>query len=1125
MPFQILNSPSNILFSIFFFRHPSTLKAHSLLLLMLLCGCTRKEGAEHITPAANTGPLFRLLSSKETGIEFNNEVVDGEKFNILTYRNFYNGGGVAIGDINNDSLPDLYFTSNQKRNKLYLNKGNFEFEDITEKAGVGGTKAWCTGVTMADVNGDGLLDIYVCNSGDVEGKYRGNELFINNGNLTFSEKSREYNLSNGGYTTHAAFFDFDLDGDLDCYIVNNSFKDPGKIELYKKAREVPYPGGDKLMRNDGGTFKDVTREAGIYSSEIGFGLGVAVSDVNNDNLPDVYISNDFWERDYLYINRGNGRFSEDLVHRINYCSVSSMGADIADLDNDGSPEIFTTDMLPADNDRLKTTIAFDPYHLEDTKYRANFHYQMIQNCLHRNDGTGHFQELALLSGVAATDWSWGALIFDFENDGRPDIFVSNGIQKDIMAMDFRDFIADREKRNEIISRKGKFDYRDFISFIPSNPIINYAFHNSGHLMFQDQAALLGLNQKSFSNGSAYGDLDNDGDLDLVVNNINAPCFVYRNEARSNPDNHFLKVKLKGYAQNRFGIGARVTLKTKGELRNLQNFNTRGFQSSIEPSLLFGLGKADRIDEVRVTWPDRKEEILTGITPDQTVLLDHAHAVPATTTPENKESPGFEEVGNQVFQGDPTHHENVYNDFNQEILLTRMLSTEGPRLVIGDVNQDKLDDFILLGAAGEPDKLFLQKGDGMFYFRLSPAFSRDAAPESTCGALFDADGDGDLDLLIGSGGNEIQMERNNFLLRFYRNDGHGNFARDDKGRPPAIGNLSTIEVEDYDKDGDMDVFLGARTIPGNYGLPPRSYLFKNDGGNWMDVTPATLGNAGMVTDAAWADADSDGDKDLVVVGDWMAITIFKNEKGFLKDATTLPGSNGWWNRIEAADLDKDGDIDFVVGNWGLNTKFKASQARPVTMFVNDFDDNGKSEFIINWYAPLDDRAYPFATKQELTSQLPALRKSILRYKDYAPKTYDSMFTPEIRKRSISYEVNHLESAIVWNEGNAFTISALPLEAQVSPVFAIVADDLDNDGKTDIWLGGNFYALKPQVGRHDASRGVFLKGGPGRSFESQPAARSGIFVEGEVRDAAVLRSKSSKRILVARNNARVLVYVRK
>lgn len=1081
-----------------------------------------KRETDQGVSASDTTQLFTLLTSEETGVAFSNTVVDGKTFNILTYRNFYNGGGVAIGDINNDSLPDLYFTANQRRNKLYLNKGNFVFEDITAKAGVGGTMDWSTGVTMADVNNDGLLDIYVCNSGDVAGARRENELFINNGDLTFTEKAKDFNLNNEGYSTHAAFFDYDIDGDLDCYILNNSFKDPGKIELYKKVREQPDPGGDKLMRNDGGFFKDVTTEAGIYSSDIGFGLGVAVSDLNNDQLPDIYISNDFWERDYLYINTGNGKFSEELIDRINYCSISSMGADIADLNNDGSPEIFTTDMLPADNYRLKTTMAFDPYHLEDLKYRANFHYQMVQNCLHLNDGKGSFQEIALLSGVAATDWSWGALIFDFENDGSKDIFVSNGILRDIMSMDFREFMADAQNRNEIVSQKGKFDYLEFISHMPSSPQKNYAFQQTDQLSYKDHADVLGLDRPSFSNGSAYGDLDNDGDLDLVVNNINSTSFVYRNETDKKRGNHFLKIKFEGPLKNRFGIGAQVTLKVNEKTFVLQNFNTRGFESSIEPSLLFGVGTSDTIDTVRIVWPDRKEQVLTSVQANKTISVRYSDAG-LDREPEKSQSTEFEEVSSHVIKGSARHTENSHNDFNDEGLLMRMLSTEGPRVVTGDVNGDDKDDFILLGAAGDPDKLFLQMVDGTFRFKSSPSLLRDKAFESTCGALFDHDNDGDLDLMIGSGGNETQVDKINFVVRYYKNDGRGNFVASPGSIPQVIGNFSTLEANDYDNDGDTDVFLGARVVPGNYGLPPQSYLLNNDNGNWLNVAPPALGNVGMVTDATWADADGDNDTDLIVVGEWMAITIFNNDNGVIEGNSAIPDSKGWWNRIESSDLDNDGDTDFVLGNWGMNTKFKASPEKPLTMFVQDYDGNGKSEFIINWYAPLDDQPYPFAPKGELSAQLPALRKSILKYEDYSGKTYDSLFSPEVRVGAIPYEVNYLSSAILWNEGKNHRLAALPIEAQVSPVFGIVAEDFDGDGNKDIWLGGNFYAMKPQVGRHDASRGVLLKGASKESFIFQP--HSGMYVEGEVRDAALLHFGKITRVIVARNNDKVLVFQRK
>lgn len=1091
---------------------------------ILLATTSCRHNEEKNASGNGNEQLFHLVDPEKSHVDFVNEVKDTDTFNILTYRNFYNGGGVAIGDINNDSLPDLYFTANQKKNRLFLNKGNFVFEDITDKAGVGGTMAWSTGVTMADVNGDGFLDIYVCNSGDVDGKNKKNELFINNGNLTFTESAAQYHLDNEGYSTHAAFFDYDQDGDLDCYILNNSFRNPDRIELYRKVREQPSPGGHKLMRNDGNTFTDVTAEAGIYSSDIAFGLGVAVSDLNGDNLPDLYISNDFWERDYLYINKGNGKFSEELPSRVNYCSTSSMGADIADLNNDGYPEVFTTDMLPGDNYRLQTTMAFDPYHLEDAKYRANYHYQITQNCLHLNDGTANFSEVGLMCGVAATDWSWGALIFDFENDGNKDIFVSNGILKDIMSMDFHDFIAD-QVRIRTPGSKHRFDYLKFISNIPTEHLQNYAFSNAGNLKFSNRATSLGLSQLSYSNGAAYGDLDNDGDEDLVVNNINEKCFLYRNDANETAKNHSLKVRFAGTDKNRFGIGATVQLKTKSGSKVLQNYNTRGFQSSIEPNLLFGLGGDDHIDTLQVTWPDGKMQVLTNVKADQTLTLKYADAIEEKKSIKSTQNVLYENVTNKLIPSGAVHHENRYNDFDDEILLIRMLSTEGPRIIKGDVNNDKLTDFVLLGAVGDPIKLFLQQSNGTFQFHPTSVFNRDVMFESTCGVLADYDHDGDLDLIVGSGGNQVEMPKVNFVVRIYKNDGRGNFISEPSATPPVIGNFSTLIADDFDKDGDVDIFLGARNVPGNYGLPPRSYLLKNEQGRWVDVAPSALGNAGMITDAAWADVDGDGDNDLVVVGDWMPVTIFKNENGTISNPDILPSSNGWWNRIQAVDLDDDGDLDFVVGNWGLNTKFKASAQRPLSMFVNDFDNNGKSEFIINWYPPLDSIAYPFSTKPEITAQLPGLKKQILKYQDYGNKTYDSLFTADVRSKALSYTANYLQTAVLWNNGGKFEMQALPMEAQISPVFAIVADDLDHDGKKDIWLGGNFYAVKPQVGRYNASKGVFLKGTGNHSFVAVPAKTSGISVEGEVRDATEIEVKGTKHLVIGRNNSSVLLYEKK
>lgn len=1092
------------------------------LLITAFPACTSQDSSPE-SQQAIPETLFQLLPAETTGVDFVNQVVDGEFFNGISYRNFYNGGGVAIGDINNDSLPDLYFVSNQGANKLYLNQGDFKFTDITQTAGVHGTKTWSTGVIMTDINADGFLDIYVCNSGDIEGGEKENELFINNGDLTFSEQAESYNLANDGYSTHAAFFDYDLDGDLDCYILNNSFRDPSKIELYRRVREEANdPGGDKLMRNDNGVFTDVTREAGIFSSNIGFGLGIGVSDLDGDGYPDIYISNDFWERDYLYINQKNGTYSEELVNRINYCSISSMGSDIADINNDGKPEIFTTDMLPADNYRLKTSTAFDPYHLEDLKYRANFHYQMAQNCLHLNDGTADFQEVGMLAGVAATDWSWGALIFDFENDGHKDIFVSNGIARDLMSMDFRDFIADENNKRKIIDERGKFDQRDFVELMPSNPLSNYAFQGNGSLIYRDQADMLGLGDPSFSNGAVYGDLDNDGDLDLVINNVNQQSFIYRNRSENNSDNHYLKLHFNGDSNNLHGIGSKVIIKTDTITLILENFNNRGFQSSAEPALVFGLGGITNITELQVIWPDKKMQRLQNIQVDQTLTLNHHQANELYEYVPNTPQALYKETTLPV---SAKHSENRYNDFDREILLNKMLSTEGPRIVKGDINNDQREDFILLGATGDPDKLFVQTSSGDFMKQASRSLNADKGFESTCGALFDQDGDGDLDLMIGSGGNEIEKDRTFYEIRLYKNDGRGNFSRDSNSLPPMLGNFSTLEAADFDQDGAVDIFVGARSVPANYGLPPRNFLLRNVNGTFIDKAPEAIGNIGMVTDASWTDIDGDDDPDLIVIGDWMAINVFINDDGKFQQHYEIPASNGWWSRIEPADLDGDGDMDFVLGNWGLNTKFRASSEKPLTMFVNDFDENGKSEFILNWYPPNDEKSYPFPGKNDLLSQLPGLRNSITKYEDYAYKTYDSLFPDVTRSRSIAYLCEQLETSVMWNQGNGnFDLAPLPIEAQVSPVYGIAVDDLDDDGIVDIWLGGNFYALKPQVGRCDASRGVFLKGIGNRRFQYLDPKRVGIYVTGEVRDVMIFNSGSGKKLLLARNNNSMMQFER-
>ncbi len=1062
--------------------------------------------------------LFAKLDSVQTGIDFINRVQDGKDFNILKYRNFYNGGGVAIGDINGDGLSDIYFTANMGANKLYLNRGDWQFEDITQSAGVAGSRAWSTGVTMADVNGDGYLDIYVCNSGDVQGDDKENELFINQGDLTFKEAAATYGLNDPGSSTHASFFDYDADGDLDCYVLNNSFKDPSRIELYRVERTTrDAAGGDKLFRNDEGVFVDVSEQAGIYGSEIGFGLGVSVGDLNSDMRPDIYISNDFWERDYLYLNQGDGTFSEELMDRMTVISISSMGADLADINNDGTMEVFSTDMLPGDNYRLKAATMFDEFYVEGLKAKSSYHYQILQNCLQVNNGQAQFQELGFLSGIAASDWSWGALALDLQNDGWKDYFVCNGIYHDIMDRDFGNFISDQESIKKVMQEKGEFDFRDFLPYLPSVPLPNYAFVNQGNLTFKNQAVELGLAEPGFSNGAAYGDLDNDGDLDLVVNNVNMSSFVYRNLTDSLTDNHYLKITLEGKAPNHWGIGAEVRIFYQEKMQAAQQYQSRGFQSAVEPKITFGLGATQKIDSLVVIWPDLTYAWQTEIPADQVITLRQVDAGNPYKLPVTPSPPAFEEVTGTVLLGNYQHKENSYNDFDHERLLPHVVSTEGPEIVTGDINGDGLEDFILLGSRDDYDKFFIQQKGGNYQEMPQPEVRVDSALESTAGLLFDADGDQDQDLLLGAGGNEYRWGAAGLKMRYYENDGSGIFVKSEANTPPASGDISTIKAADIDGDHDLDLFIGSRIVPGNYGLIPRSYLLRNDEGAWTDITPEPLAGIGMVTDAAWSNLEGDTLPDLVVVGEWMPVTIFVNSGGQLSTNFSIPFSSGWWNVIEPADLDNDGDTDFILGNWGLNSKFVASPQKPLSMFVKDFDNNGKSEFIINWYPPLDSGSYPFASKMDITAQLPQLKKQAVKYSDYAGMTYEDLFNEGQRQGALEYQVHTLSSSILWNRGvQDFHLTALPREGQVSPVFGALAQDLDQDGLQDLLLMGNFYGLKPEVGRQNSSRGVVLKGDSNGSFLPGKALSLGINITGEVRDVKVLPGKDL-RVLISRNNA--------
>lgn len=1095
----------------------------AVLLLFTACG-TPEEGG--YTPPEN--PLFESLPASSTGVDFSNDVADGEEFNVLSYRNFYNGGGVAIGDVNGDGKDDLYFTANQGPNRLYLNKGNLKFEEVTGAGGAAGAMSWSTGATIIDVNADGRMDIYVCNSGDPGGGKRSNELFINtgtnpDGQPTFEDQASTRGLADQGFSTQAAWFDYDKDGDLDVYLLNNSYLAPDGINPNGLRRTIrDEDGGDKLLRNDNGTFTDVSEAAGIYSSRIGFGLGSGLGDVNGDGWTDIYVSNDFWERDYLYINQKDGTFSEELTSRIDHLSTASMGADIADLNNDGAPEIFSTDMLPADNYRLQAATLFDSYNADNIKYRSSFHYQLLQNCLQLNDGKGNFREVAPYSGVNATDWSWGALLFDLNNDGLKDIFVANGIYRDIMWLDFTDFIADKEKVKDMVIKKGGYDWRDFVALLPHNKQPNYAFLNQGDMVFDDAAAALGLGVPSYSNGSAYGDLDGDGDMELVINNVNQPALIYRNQSSERGAN-FLGIKLEGPANNAQGIGAKLVLETSEGVQVLEQFTSRGFLSSVGDRLNFGLGEAATPQKLTVSWPDGQTSVVKN--PQINTLLTVTHGASTAPAPAAapKKTPLLAE-DNSLLSEPALHKEPAFNDFDVEGLLLRKLSDPSPEIVKGDVNGDGREDFIMLGGLGFPDKLYLQAADGTFTFTKNSSLALTAKYETSAGAIFDADGDGDNDLMLGSGGNDFARGFEAYQIRYYENI-DGALVFNSNHAPRAGGEISCIVPMDFDFDGDMDVFIGARAIPGNYGMVPQSFFFVREEGSWVNMTPKDLSNRGMVTDAVWADMNNDTRPDLVMVGDWMPVVImFSLGQGEVSETFEVPNSRGWWSSIEAEDLDGDGKDDLVLTNWGLNSKFRASNEQPLRMWLKDFDSNQKVEPIIEWYPPKESTPFPWASKSAIQAQLPHLKKKTLKYSDYAEATYETLFTPEERAGALEWRATELRSSVIWNDGiGKVNMAPLPWQAQLTAQFTTAIGDVNGDGLPDLWLGGNVTETAPQVGRMDAGRGTLLLNAGDRKWDYADNAEAGISVPGNVRDAKYIDlANGEKALLIGVNDEALRAY---
>jgi len=1078
-----------------------------LLCTILFFSCETKKDVD-LKTIDDIPTLFSLLSPEETGIDFINEVVNEKDFNVFKYRNFYNGGGIAIGDINNDGLPDVYLTSNRLKNKLYLNKGDFKFEDISESSNTIGNKPWSTGVVMVDINADGLLDIYVCNAGNLKGDDQKNELFINNGDLTFNEKAEEYNLADNGFTTHTAFFDYDGDGDLDAYILNNSFIPvsslgySNKRELRSEDWDLPdlfKGGGDKLLRNDNGKFVDVSEEAGIYGSLIGFGLGVTIGDVNNDMLPDIYVSNDFYEHDYLYINNGDGTFEEDIKNRMPHLSLSSMGADMADINNDGKPEIFVTDMLPESDERLKNTSDFERYDVFQLKKSKGFYNQYMQNTLQLNNGDNTFSEIAFYSGVAQTDWSWGALLFDMDNDGYKDIYICNGIYHDLTNMDFMDFFANEVYQKMALSGI-KTSQDSVINSMPSNPIVNYAYKNNQDLTFTNKTKDWGFNEPSFSNGAAYGDLDNDGDLDLIINNMNMPLFVYKN----NSENNYLKLNLKGEQPNTFAVGSIVEIYINDQTLRQELIPSRGFQSSIDYTMTFGLGDAKKVDSIKVIWPNKKVQHVGSTNANQTLLFKIQEANDSFKTQLNNERKKyFSEIKNNF----KNHKEEAYVDFNYEGLIPKMLSKEGPAVAVGDVNNDGNDDIFIGGASGQNGHLYLQKNSKIF--NLS-RFTTEGEFEDTCAKFVDIDMDKDLDLIVGSGGN-FKGARTG--VRVYVNDGKGGFG-DYIILARINANISSIAPCDFDDDGDMDLFVTGLSVPGIYGIAPKNTLLENDGkGNFINITsakaPGTMA-IGMTSDAIWKDVDGDDKKDLILVGEWFSPKIFKNTGTHLKEFTTnLSEYSGMYNTVEGKDLDNDGDIDLILGNRGLNAAYKADKEHPAKMFVSDFDNNGTIEQIFT--KTINGRDVPIHLKRELTGQINSLKKQNLKFSDYATKSIDELFSKEILEAATVKTINTYASLIAINDGNgSFSVKELPLEAQLSCINAIQCEDINQDGYLDLILAGNNFNYKPQFGRLDANQGLVLFGDNSGNFRNQ--TQTGFKVKGEVKAMEWFTDKSGKRYLI-------------
>lgn len=1069
-------------------------------------------------------------------MSFSNRLPEDTTFNILNYLYYYNGGGVAVGDVNNDGLPDLYFTSNLGPNRLYLNKGEYRFEDVTLRAGVADSLGWKTGVTMADVNGDGYIDIYVSGV-DYLTLHGRNVLYINNHDGTFTDRTTEYGLDHVGYSTQALFFDYDGDGDLDMFLLNHSTHSERAINRAALSGTGNPRASDRLFRNDGGHFVDVSDRAGVGDHAGAFGLGVVASDFNLDGCPDLYVSNDFQENDYLYVNNCNGTFTESITRAMGHTSRFSMGVDAADFDNDGRPDVFVADMLPERQDILNTSATAESYNLFDLQLRAGYQPQYARNTLQLNRDGIHFSDIGYFAGVFASDWSWAPLFADLDNDGYKDLFVSNGIYRRPNDLDYIGYVTNESIQaslGDVMTRENMAILRK----MPQIPLPNHAFRNNGDSTFTNMATTWGLATPSFSNGAVYVDLDNSGALDLVVNNINAPAAIYRNRARelNGGKAHYLTVRLRGMGANTEAIGAKVTIVAGGKRQMLEEFPTRGYLSSVDSRLHFGLGAATVVDTVAVVWPDRRFQVLTQVRADQMLELSAQNArqcgqrdcLPkrGSVWPRGQAPRGKDGLFTDVTATTRIkfkHQENDYVDFSREPLIPHLLSTAGPALAVGDVNGDSLDDIYVGGAKWQPGRLFVQQRDGTFRESPQPALRADSLQEDVDAVFFDANGDGHLDLYVVSGGNEFSGDNDALQDRLYINDGKGNFHRDLTALPRFAESGSVAIPGDFDDDGHPDLFVGRRAVAGKYGLTPRSYLLHNDGaGHFTDVTmeraPA-LAEAGMVTSAAWIDDDGDGKLDLAVVGEWMPVRVFRQESDRFVDRTAavgLAGTEGWWNTVSAVDVNGDGRKDLVLGNLGLNSYIHASAKEPARLYVGDFFETGTLKQILTFYK--HGVSYPIAGRDELVRLMPQLRSKYPSYASFSASRVDEILPAHELAKAKVLEARQFASAVAMNDGHgAFVLRPLPAEAQFAPINASVAGDFDGDGHTDLLVAGNFFGVTPLFGRYDASYGVLLRGSGDGRFVAADMEATHLVIEGQVRHMAQLRGAGGAALIaVARND---------